>query len=80
MDIKYYQSLLREQVEQLPIEEFHKLALSQSKFWPDMLNFNTEEEIVEMFYKAYNRNPILMQRENLKNSEAYKKANEVQKK
>lgn len=39
----------------LPEEEFHELAKEQSKKFPDLLQFLTEEEIIESFYGFYHR-------------------------
>ena len=39
----------------MSIEEFDKLAKDQSKLYPDMLYFMTEDKIVEMFYDIYSR-------------------------
>jgi len=55
---KEFQSPSKGDLTKIPIEDFHKWALLQSKIFPDMLNFNTEEEILDMFYKVYHRKRV----------------------
>jgi len=50
-----YQALGRKGVENLSDEDFLSLAKAQKDFCPDMLLFNTEREILEMFYRAFGR-------------------------
>lgn len=47
--------LTKEEIENLPIEEFDGLAKEQSAIFPDLLKITSEEEIVATFYRAYNR-------------------------
>lgn len=51
-----------EKIKNLTDDEFHELAKSQSKKFPGLLKFRTEEEIIWEFYQYYGKklshNPI----------------------
>ena len=44
-----------ERIKNLPDDEFHELAKSQSKKFPGLLELRTEDEIVYDFYQYYKR-------------------------
>jgi hypothetical protein len=48
-------SLTKEEIEHLSIKEFDELAKEQSAIFPDLLKITDEEEIINTFYRAYNR-------------------------
>lgn len=52
---KAFQETGTESLQNMPLDKFHEWALIQKNLFPDMLYFNTEEEIIDMFYKAFNR-------------------------
>jgi hypothetical protein len=44
-----------ERIKNLSKNEFHALAQEQSKKFPDLLELLEEQEIIESFYRYYNR-------------------------
>lgn len=48
-------NLTKEEIKNLPIEEFHALALKQKEIFPDLLKICDENTILETFYRAYER-------------------------
>lgn len=54
-ETKKWTSLTWEEIHNLPIDEFDKLAREQSTIFPDMLLIIDEEEIIDTFYRQYKR-------------------------
>ncbi len=52
---KKWTDLSWDEIHNLPIDEFDKLAKIQSFIFPNILLFQTEEETIDMFYRAYKR-------------------------
>ena len=50
--------MINEEIKNLLIDEFDKLAKEQSKKFPDLLFFREEEEIIDDFYEYYHRKRI----------------------
>jgi hypothetical protein len=53
--MKTWTELTWEEIHNLPIEEFDKLAKQQSTVFPDLLKITDEKEIIKSFYRSYKR-------------------------
>lgn len=49
------EKLSREKIDQLSPAEFHDMAVKQTEYFPDLLKFCDQEEIIDQFYTYYKR-------------------------
>jgi len=57
--MKAWTELTWEEIHNLPIKEFDKLANQQSALFPDLLKIMDEEGIILTFYDHYKRKKII---------------------
>lgn len=50
-----FKKMTKEQLQNLPIEEFHAIALKQSEFYPDLNKVCDYQTIIDSFYDFYHR-------------------------
>lgn len=48
-----------EEINALPFDEFDKMAKNQCVVFPDLLKITDEEDIIETFYRQYQRKRVL---------------------